>query len=636
MSMPHSSPMKGTLNKVLGFFRFGDLEMRKKIIIVQGLLLLLPLVILYYFLTGFYVKNRETELLSSNYQVSQIAMSNIDNYIQQIQELTKQPLYDSKVLLALVKSNEAAEASQTGQKAGEGYMPHSIAETDNSISNMANRILLFNKYINSVIVVDMNGNYVYRIIDNSLTKPYNALQEGWYQDCLRLDGKALLIRTFNFMDYILGDYYQNKKQLYVFSVARMIKETNANRKIGMIMININTDYLANICANVKSVAGERVLVLDEKNNICYDTEEKNITLTPGDPQFDIPALAGLSLKKERNSIAIGKSNYIVTSVVSEASGWKLVRIMPEAQLYSSVWDLRAVVTAILLSFVIISLLLSISISYSITKPLNKLMQTIKLINQGDFSLRFKVKHNDEVGQLGRRFNDMMDMIDNLVNTVHVTQIREREAELHALQAQINPHFIYNTLESIRLEARSNGNGPTADMVYALGKLLRYSINIKYKVVTVRDELDHLKNYLYLLNYRFDNKFSMVVDVEESLYGMKVIKLIFQPIVENSIYHGLETKDEDGIVRLTGRRTDGATVFDIEDNGRGMTGEQVEQLNERINDFTSFDQTEGSIGLKNINERIKLQYGNTCGITVRSEPGVGTTVRITLPEDTDTK
>jgi len=225
---------------------------------------------------------------------------------------------------------------------------------------------------------------------------------------------------------------------------------------------------------------------------------------------------------------------------------------------------------------------------------------------------------------------MINMIDKLVNTIYVTQIRKREAELHALQAQINPHFIYNTLESIRFVAKSNGDELTAEMAFVLGKLLRYSINIKNKIVTVNDEIMHLKNYLLLQNYRFDNRFTMVINIEKDLLEYKMIKLIFQPIVENSIYHGLEMKDEDGIIRLTGFRRQDMLVFDIEDNGCGMTEEQLEQLNERVNDFTTFDQTEGSIGLKNINERIKLQYGNSSGITVLSRLGHGTTVRILLP------
>ena len=413
---------------------------------------------------------------------------------------------------------------------------------------------------------------------------------------------------------------------------RTIKETNSNAKIGIIMINTSIDYLKDICANVKTLRGERVLVLDG-DNILYDTEENYTAGSLDSPGFDLPMLGSLDLTKQYNYITIGDEKYAVTSVASAASSWRLVRILPEDQLFGSLWDMRNVISLILMAFVIISMMLSISISYSVTKPLSKLVNTIKAIKQGDFSQRFNAKYNNEVGQLGRRFNDMMDMIDNLVNTVHVAQLQEREAELHALQAQINPHFIYNTLESIRQQAKASGNDATAQMVFALGRLLRYSINIKNKIVTVRDEIEHLNNYLFLLNYRFDNKYHMEMDIDESLCNLKIIKLIFQPIVENSVHHGLETLDREGVIRLTGRKEGGNAVFVLEDNGCGMSEEQVRKLAERINDFTTFDQPEGSIGLKNINERIKLQYGGEYGISVESAEGLGTKVTITLPADT---
>jgi two-component system sensor histidine kinase YesM len=621
---------KKAFGRAFDFAKLRNLDMRRKIVIFHCILLIIPLLFLYYFAMKIYVEARESEVLSSSCQVSEIAMSNIDNYVQQIQELTKQPLYDSRVLVALENSNARTDAEAAA--AGSSYAPRIIPETDNTITNMANRILLFNKYINSVIVMDVHGNYAYRIIDNSITRPYNALSEPWYAGCLRLDGKAMVVNTFDFMGYVLGDYYTDKKDLFVFSVARVIKETNSNRRVGMIMININADYLADICANVRSLEGERVLIVDGGGNICYDTNTDNIGGSMNGEAFDLTALADLDFGRSFNNATIGGEKYIVSSVSSALSGWKLVRILPERQLYASIWELRNMLTLLLLAFVIVSMLLSISISYSVTKPLNKLMHTIKAINAGDFTRRFNVRYNDEVGQVGRSFNKMMDMIDNLVNTVHVAQLQEREAELHALQAQINPHFIYNTLESIRLEAKASGSVSTSQMVFVLGKLLRYSINIKNKIVTVRDEIEHLNNYLFLLNYRFDNKYAMTIDMEESLYALKVIKLIFQPVVENSIYHGLETQDREGFIRLTGRRLGGRAVFEIEDNGCGMSEETLSKLREKLSDFSRFDQPDGSIGLRNINERVKLQYGADYGISVESEEGRGTKVTIALPAE----
>lgn len=624
MIRPEKGFVHRTLRRAGDLFRLRNLDMRRKIVIYYSILLLIPLLLLYYFAMDVYVQNRENDALSSNLKVSQIAMNNIDNYVQQIQELTKQPLYDSNVLVALVNSSE--RTAQASQK--DNYIPRSIPETNNAITNMANRILLFNRYIHSVIVLDANGNYAYRIIDNSLTKPYNAKAEPWYAQCVRLNGKPLLVNTFDFMDYIMGDYYIDRKALNVFSVARAIKETNSNRRVGLIMINIHMDYLADICASVRSGGGERVLVLDGAGNICYDTAGRNIGGSIASEAFDLPELRTVDLSREVNRIEAG-GDRVVLSVASRDSGWRLVRLLPEAGLYGGVRELRNMLTAILLAFVTVAMLISISISYSVTKPLSKLIRTMQSVNRGDFSQRFKVKYNDEVGQLGRSFNTMMDSIDNLVNTVHVSQLREREAELHALQAQINPHFIYNTLESIRQQAKAEGNEGTAQMVFALGKLLRYSIRIQNQIVTVREEVAHLNNYLFLLNYRFDGKYSLEIDIEERLYGMRVIKLIFQPIVENSILHALEAAVGRGFIRLTGACRDGRAVFTVEDNGQGMAPEELERLRERIAGGAPAEHT-GGVGLQNIHERIRLKYGEDYGVAVESREGRGTTVTVTLP------
>jgi len=225
---------------------------------------------------------------------------------------------------------------------------------------------------------------------------------------------------------------------------------------------------------------------------------------------------------------------------------------------------------------------------------------------------------------------MLTKIDALIHDVYIADYRKKDAELTALQAQINPHFIYNTLESIRMTAKINHNEKVAGMVFVLGELLRYSINTKHRIVTVREELEHLQNYMKLQNYRFDDKFILNLDVDESFYDLRIVKLIFQPIVENCLYHALEFVQGKGVVTISCLETDDEISFYIEDKGKGMSEEELEALVLRMNDFTVVEDESGSVGLRNVNERIKLFYGDKYGLNISSISGVGTKVTLVLP------
>lgn len=222
------------------------------------------------------------------------------------------------------------------------------------------------------------------------------------------------------------------------------------------------------------------------------------------------------IAKNNSLIKYRGQKYLINSVSSSNANWKLVRLLPEKALYSNVLGIQNRMLLLTLIFILLSLILSITTAYNITKPLKKLIATMNIVEKGDLSIRFKVKYKDEIGRLGRNFNQMIRKIDNLINTIYLSQIKKKEVELNALQAQINPHFIYNTLESIRMMAKLNDDNDTAKMALILGKLLRYSMNAGNKIVTIKDEIEHLDNYLILQNFRFKDKLHLVVNIDQAL------------------------------------------------------------------------------------------------------------------------
>ena len=252
---------------------------------------------------------------------------------------------------------------------------------------------------------------------------------------------------------------------------------------------------------------------------------------------------------------------------------------------------------------------------------------MSLLEKGDFDIKIRIQSRNEIGKLAKTFNKMTWRVKRLINDVYLEKINQRELELQMLRNQINPHFLYNTLESMRMVAEYNNIPKISDMAFLLGKILRFGINMKMDIVTVKEEIEYLNYYIKLQNYRFGNSFSVIVNMDESICDCVITKLILQPVVENAIYHGLSGKPQDGLIEITAAEEDNNIMFTVKDNGQGMERETMVNLNDYLDDLNnSFN----SIGVKNVHKRIQLYYGRDYGIKIESSLGVGTTVKITLP------
>lgn len=613
--------------------RFGNLPLRMRILLAQFFLIVIPFFLLFYYIMGIYISGKEQEALEGVLRDTRKCMSDIDTYLQNISELAKQPIFDDDVKKTLAQSNgmlsstQSAEFLQSKEKPGT-YMNGFYEDPETKpVSKFIIRIMAFNRYIHSIFIMDLNGKYMYYTKDNSVIRDFYPMNSEWYNETLQKGGSATVVRSYNIYNYT-SIFQPINTRRYVFGLTRTIR--HSYHDLGVILINVDIAYLDDVCSNMEMVEGERRVILDGENNIVYDSNPSYIGLSAGNSEYDLSVLTRMDLGPEPTRIEKDKKQWVVIPVQSANSEWKLVRVIPEYNLYREIWQIRENITVLLVIFVIAIIAVTISISYSVTDPLKKLIRTMEEIEKGDLSKRCHMKYQDEIGQLGRSFNRMLEKIEELIAIVNTTNARKREAELQALQAQINPHFIYNTMESIRMMAKLNGDRDTSQMAMILGKLLRYSINIKNKIVTVSEEIEHLKNYMTIQNYRFSNRFRLVLDIDEELLKMKVIKLIYQPIVENFICHGMENREGEGVIRIEGRQKPEGVFFRIEDNGCGMAAEDLAALNRKLNDFTVVEEGCGGVGLRNINERIKLYYGEAYGILVESTAGFGTTVTIRLP------
>lgn len=290
----------------------------------------------------------------------------------------------------------------------------------------------------------------------------------------------------------------------------------------------------------------------------------------------------------------------------------------------------SLITYILVATILISLLVCILISFIVSKrintPVQSMVDTMRLMESGDFNQKIEVRSNDEFGYLANQFNIMFDHIKDLFQKNQEKQEFLRIAEIKNLQAQINPHFLYNTLDSIKWLAKINGESEIYIMVKHLSILLKNSIRLSKEFVPLKDSLTTLESYITIQNIRFNNKFEVIFQIEDEVLPYKLPNLLLQPLVENAMLHGLEAKPGKGKLYIRGFREQTNLILQVQDNGIGMTEQQKQELLASL----SVKDSTLHIGVKNVHQRVRLYYGEPYGLTIESEPNQGSTFTLTLP------
>ena len=302
--------------------------------------------------------------------------------------------------------------------------------------------------------------------------------------------------------------------------------------------------------------------------------------------------------------------------------------------YTKVFSYVVIAFALITALVIV---ISYLISQSITRPVRDLSRATQQVAGGDLSVRADTGSGAELGALSRSFNDMIDQINKLLEQVRTEQESLRKTELELLQAQINPHFLYNTLDTIVWLAEAGDQAKVVSMVGSLSEFFRASLGHGRDVVTIRDELKHVVSYLEIQQVRYQDILEYNVEVPEELYEAQIPKITLQPIVENALYHGIKNKRGKGLITITGKSESGCMYLYVEDNGMGMKPERLEQISKKINGIqppegegTDTDTSSEIFGLSNVNERIRMKFGARYGIHVDSTYGEGTLVTLMLP------
>lgn len=489
--------------------------------------------------------------------------------------------------------------------------------------------------IDDIIFINDDSTIIARKINFTSYNIKNQLSEEWLKKAYAEKGKLvwtniLYNKTAELKNADNSNVY--KSQLSHFMLIRYIFNEKSLYDIGYIAISINLEKFSNLIENISLGKSGKIFVIDESGKIIA-SKEKDRLLENVDMNSD--AMKNIFSTKNNSGFfegSIDKKQFVVFHAPLSINNWRLVIAMPLSELKASVSKtLLSTVLIGLLSFVIITSIISLILN-NLSKPLKKMLSAINKIKKGDLNQRVNIQGCFEVNQLCVEFNFMLEKINSLLHRIVEEERALRKSELKNLRAQINPHFLYNTLDSIRWLVKSGNSQKSTTLLVSLSSFFRIGLSGGNDEILIGEEVEHVRQYLIIQKIRCDEKFDYLIYVDPDLAEVKTLKLILQPIVENAILHGLTPLVNSGSIKIVISKKDSYTVnFEISDNGIGITPEELENLNSKINS-PMLQNTAGSHGyaMRNINQRIKLNYGDEYGIKIQSSYGKGVMVTISIP------
>lgn len=428
---------------------------------------------------------------------------------------------------------------------------------------------------------------------------------------------------------------KGKSDVYLMSrdskvvLCREIFDLTQKKTLGYIVIGVSQEKFQNLCKNMVQEENEGIIILDpnggELDRVGFIDKEIEDYLKS-------QKFIGQDYK-ERTTIFSYKKYDVLCKQVSENASI-VCKIVPSYQFQMKMLDIVNMPLTLLLGMLLGLLPLLLIISDIVTKPLRKVSEAITKFSSGDFEQQVEIETNDEVGEVARCFNKMVGDIRNLINENYVITLQEKESELAVLQAQINPHFLYNTLDSLYWQATEAENDEIAESILALSQLFRLVLSQGKREIPVRQEVELISRYLQIQKMRFSKRLNYQINVEEEVLKEKIPKLILQPFVENAIVHGFENINTPCFLEVLGFGENGKLHFEIRDTGIGMRQDQIDALWEE-EPVQYAKQRIGRYAIKNIRERLKLKYHEEFQLEIQSSVGKGTTVHLIIPCEEET-
>lgn len=582
---------------------------RFKVIFISIICLIIPAIIslsIYNYLTKDTLKE---QALTNAYRELTIANEYVEKLLEDMLYITNFVQLDAEMNTVLKEKAQSKAETSTDY---ERYMD------DSKINKTIENITLVGE--KSYVTILLKNGKSYKNYSTYDFDPKELIREDWFKKLNTLQGyESIWIESKPTM------FRSDKgKNPYQISVARTLRDQNQGT-YGYVIVTIMENKINQIFENMKG--HEEMMILSSSNRILSHRDHVKIG-----EQF----LYSDQLKKNNSSniFEISNKDYLIAEHDLSFAGWKLVSLVPYKQAVNQINSIFSKVFTVQIVSFTIFLILMASLLRTITKPLVHLGKIAEAVKRGNLAIRSRLRSRDEVGRLSESFDLMLDRVNEMIKEITHTQERKRKAELDMLQAQINPHFLFNVLNSIRMKVLVKGDQESANMISSLSKLLRMTIDKNKEIISFREEVQIVLDYINIMNMRQKEQVKVELSVHEEAYALKIPRFILQPIIENSIIHGLNQSA--GTIVLRTELMDDQLIIIIEDNGQGMDDAALNRLKRKLGQSIGMEDSQNtnnkgfsSLGLSNVYERMFITFGGSFRMDIKSMPGEGTKVILTI-------
>jgi len=494
---------------------------------------------------------------------------------------------------------------------------HGLKEDNESLASIYSEASAVVTDIESIVLIDITGNFV---VSSTLKNPSSEdiTKKDWYLSAISDDS------IYHFSSPHIQDIFDNSTA-EVITVTKITEYYIDNIKYrGILVVDLNFSSISTLAGTTDLGSGGHLIILDDDGSLVYSD---NLECTNN--ECETLKIAEEIIFGGRIIEVDGISMYANVNILSDTR-WRLATFI-NIDIIDQTMNNNLIITGIILvSTLVIAMLSSTIISRRISSPINKLKDHMQKIEKGDYYHKIDISGQKEVIVLAHSFNSMIEEIKTLMEKVIVEQNEKRKTEFRALQNQINPHFLYNTLDSIVYLSENKMNEKVIKMVVALSKFFRISISRGKNIILLKEEIEHAKNYLLIQQIRYDDKFNFEFIIDDEVLDFKVVKLSLQPIIENAIYHGINTENGSGKVIIRAFKSDDKLILEVEDDGYGIPEDKIEEMYHSI----KFESDNKSVGLRNVYQRLKIYHGDEVEFKIISELDEKTIVRLEIPSKRD--
>jgi two-component system sensor histidine kinase YesM len=589
--------------------QFYDMSLKNKVFLFNAVVIVLSLFTLGFFATSISSQAIIDEAEKSSARELELINRNLDTMTSSYEDYIRVIASDYRLQEQLLQYEHSPEQVDASLKA---------QQLRSTLSEIMSNIISPNTQVISAAVLSQNHQVIY----------YSAINIYKLDAIFKTDflNEVVLEQTPVWTSLFHLDFNDRSNIENTIAVSKLVIDKNLGEKTGIVVLFINEKNISKAYPDQGPNTHDKYYIVDA-NGMVISSQDKNDLYQSLDSVLDIGQEKYKQLTQQGKVIAKQDNKNILFSIQNfDKLDWKVVSVASLDEITSENSKIQSVILIVGMLCLVFAFIVSYAISHTITKPIHKLSRIMKGIMDGNMSIRVEPEIRGELGILTKGFNKLMDRIEGLLREVTTEQKTRREFEFMLIQSQIKPHFLYNSLETIISLNKLGRYDDAISTAKSLASFYRSSLSKGNDMIKISEEVDLTANYLAIQKMRYSKYMEHSIDIEDQIQDFEIPKLTLQPVVENSIYHGLKPREDKGRLEIKGYLSDGVICIEVYDNGVGIPPDKINSLL----DESSFNGKSDDFGLASVNNRIKLHYGNQYGIRIQSEIGVYTKVTLTIP------